>query len=1191
MLLITTLLPISLAANWPSEADWQPLTLSGAPLQDIEGDHYRSTESPGDNSLDIVGDADDPAGFWYADGDDVFFRMRITETPWQDSGQTTLVAGSWLFALDTDGDDAAMEYGLQFSEGGINLMENQAGGEGPEATLVRRTNTADSDLQLSETAAEFGTKNDWFIDVAVSRADLASWFDIGDADPLRIALVSHDAYDAQTHDRDLAGSDDTTALGDLGDVWSDTLYIDADGDGVTDPEEAVLGTDPEDGDSDDDGLSDGEEVELGTLPDACDSDGDGLPDGLEMGRTEPVDGTDGACFIPDADPATQTDPTDPDTDGGGVWDGDEDWNTDGAVDAWEIDPQIGADDVDTDGDGIWDALEELCKLDGGEVDDVDSDGDTLGDADEWLYDVDEDGWPNFCDLDSDGDTLEDIYEGDDDYDGDGIPNYEDTDSDNDGVPDSEELLADEDCDDLQDAYDADNEDGPCGDLDGDGERNDHEEDCGSDPENPDTDGDGIDDGEESCEDDEDCDGTPDRLDDDPTDGPCSEPPDGDGSDDGGIQDTGTFPTPTFSGGHFTGGGCSTVPGLPALLPILLAAMGALRRRRWALAAAAGAVGATVPTAARAQEAAQSLNAQSFTSALDGQRFLGMDDSAVGPTWGMGGGLLFNYANDPFVYRYDDEDLGEFGILESVGTADAAFFVNLPRVRVGGILPLHLVSSGYQVDGFRLLGDARLEATGEIIERGAEGFGLGLNAGATVPTGNEESWLGDAGATFDGGLIASVGVGPVVALASAGFQTGSGQILDDVVWGNRVSWGVGGSYAVTDALYVSAELQGDRILKSSTAPGASPAEALLGLHANAWEHLVVHVGGGAGITSGIGAPDWRALAGVSWNPRAPQAKLNDRDGDGISDEVDNCPDQPEDRNGVDDEDGCPDGNLTPTRIQVLDAAGRQIAGVGLEMTSGPETGSYTLTDGELVRSLPPGAYKARVAADGYAPASVTREVPEGGRHEQVVRLDPIGEFRIRVTHADGSPIEGARVVLIGSDEDPIAGQPDGSVSLVLPEGEYRMLVTADGYRPRRETMTITGQEKRTMDMVLSPSRVTITADQVAFDGKIYFEYDKATIKQESFNLLDEIAEALEANPQITRVRVEGHTDSKGRDSYNLELSQERADAVRSYLIDVGIDAGRLQAVGKGETELLIKPDDTDEKRARNRRVEFDIVETK
>ncbi len=108
MLLITTLLPISLAANWPSEADWQPLTLSGAPLQDIEGDHYRSTESPGDNSLDIVGDADDPAGFWYADGDDVFFRMRITETPWQDSGQTTLVAGSWLFALDTDGDDAAM---------------------------------------------------------------------------------------------------------------------------------------------------------------------------------------------------------------------------------------------------------------------------------------------------------------------------------------------------------------------------------------------------------------------------------------------------------------------------------------------------------------------------------------------------------------------------------------------------------------------------------------------------------------------------------------------------------------------------------------------------------------------------------------------------------------------------------------------------------------------------------------------------------------------------------------------------------------------------------------------------------------------------------------------------------------------------------------------------------------------------
>jgi len=1190
------------AASWPAEADWQLLTQDGLPMEDPEGDHYRTSEPAEDNSIDVVGDADDPLAFWYADGSDLHFRMRITETPCVTSGCGTLVGASWTFALNTDSDLEDIEHAIQFSDLGVNLLDNTLAESGPDGTMTRVTNTADADFNLVEGSVDFGTKADWYIDVAVDRADLETWFGIDGFTELRVAILTADTFDALTHDRDMGAHDDITSLGDMPDGWSDPITIDGDGDGLTDPEEALLGTDPDDGDTDDDGLSDGEEVAFGTDPLECDSDFDGLPDGLELGVTKPAADTDGACFIADTDPTTTTDPTEADTDGGGVWDGDEDWDTDGAVDTWEIDPEVGADDVDTDGDGIWDALEELCDLDGGNVDDLDSDGDNIPDSREGLSDIDGDGWASFCDEDADGDGLtddvEDEYEGGPDVDGDGIPNYQDEDSDGDGKPDADELLYDDDEDDIPNAYDEDDTDGPGGDIDEDGVSNADEEECGSDPEDADSDGDGIPDGEEDCVEDEDCDGIPDRLDPDDTDGPCSDPPGDGGGDDGNLQDTGTFPTPTFGGGHFTGGGCSFAPpggaGFPMMLPGLFAFLGLLRRRRSALLALPAAA-LLAPGAAQAQEAAQSLNAQNFVPALDGQRFLALDDTRVVPGFGLGGGVIFNYANDPFVYRYDDESVAEYPILETVGTADAVLFANMPEkipVRLGAVLPLHLVSSGYRVDGARLLGDMRFKAAVEIIERGDQGFGLGVDGQMTVPTGNEETWLGDAKATFGGGATASIAAGPAVALARMGFETNSGQILDDVVWGNRLNWGVGGSFALAEELFLSAEVLGDHILASADAPGSSPVEAVAALHLLPWESLVVHAGGGMGLSSGIGAPDWRVIGGVTWNPGADGLSITgpDRDGDGVIDSEDLCPDQPEDRNGVNDDDGCPDGGLTPTHIEVLDAQGRRIAPVTLEITAGPETGSWVLNEGELMRSLTPGDYTLMVVADGYGAVTPTVTVPEENEHEQVIRLQAVGEFTVRVIDGDGAPIEGARVVMLGEDgREPFVGEPDGSVSISLPEGEYRVMVTAEGYRPRRETVTIAGRERRSVELVLPPSKAQIADGQIRFEGKIYFETAEAQIKQESFNLLDEIAEVMLANPEIKKIRIEGHTDSKGSDEYNKKLSQRRANAVMSYLIEAGVEAERMTAAGKGESERLVKPDDNDDKRARNRRVEFDIVD--
>lgn len=271
--------------------------------------------------------------------------------------------------------------------------------------------------------------------------------------------------------------------------WSQSITLDTDQDGLSPSFELQIGTDPNDGDTDDDGLHDGLEYLFGTDPMACDSDGDGLMDATEVGiRTpHPNTDTDFNCFVMDVNPSTTTDPLNIDTDGGGRSDGSEDINLDGHVATWEGDPNDPNDDIDSDNDQILDVFELECS---GSVSE-DSDLDGVTDVIEGLTDNDSDGQPDFCDEDDDDDGILTSIEGVEDFDQDGLPNHLDTDSDNDGLFDSEEGLRDDDCDDKPDYLDSDLSDGPCSDNDGDGLTNDEEVDCGTNPDMPDSDLDGL----------------------------------------------------------------------------------------------------------------------------------------------------------------------------------------------------------------------------------------------------------------------------------------------------------------------------------------------------------------------------------------------------------------------------------------------------------------------------------------------------------------------------------------------------------------------------------------------------------------------------------------------------------------------------------------------------------------------------
>jgi outer membrane protein OmpA-like peptidoglycan-associated protein len=123
---------------------------------------------------------------------------------------------------------------------------------------------------------------------------------------------------------------------------------------------------------------------------------------------------------------------------------------------------------------------------------------------------------------------------------------------------------------------------------------------------------------------------------------------------------------------------------------------------------------------------------------------------------------------------------------------------------------------------------------------------------------------------------------------------------------------------------------------------------------------------------------------------------------------------------------------------------------------------------------------------------------------------------------------------------------------------------------------------------APAPVVYVAPQPAAPQKLVlegvnFDFDKATLRQEDVSDLDKNVEALKAWGDVN-IEVAGHTDSKGSDAYNMKLSQQRAEAVRNFLISRGVAADRLTAKGYGESQP-VADNATEEGRFKNRRVEL------
>lgn len=162
---------------------------------------------------------------------------------------------------------------------------------------------------------------------------------------------------------------------------------------------------------------------------------------------------------------------------------------------------------------------------------------------------------------------------------------------------------------------------------------------------------------------------------------------------------------------------------------------------------------------------------------------------------------------------------------------------------------------------------------------------------------------------------------------------------------------------------------------------------------------------------------------------------------------------------------------------------------------------------------------------------------------------------------------------------------GSYEKEIPKtGWYMLAAAAEGYLNATDSVEAESEELSpvTKDLYLEPIEIGVTVRL----KNIYFDFDRATLKKESFTELNKVVELLKQNPSV-EIEIAGHTDNKGADDYNANLSQGRSQSVVDYLISQGIADARLTAHGYGESKP-IDTNDTEPGRANNRRVEFTVV---
>lgn len=562
-----------------------------------------------------------------------------------------------------------------------------------------------------------------------------------------------------------------------------------------------------------------------------------------------------------------------------------------------------------------------------------------------------------------------------------------------------------------------------------------------------------------------------------------------------------------------------------------------------------------------------INAQLFQPAVDGDYFR-MSDSVLTASKSLVWRATLDYSHRPLEYTTWDgsEDIV---IVGGVTQLDLGFGYALGNLRLGADLPL-LVHGGGDVGNTAVgIGQPWVDVKYQLSDPNEKPLGAAIVGRALIPNGDGASpgLGGGPGGSLE--LVGDTRLSDGFRLTvSAGARLQSDVEIAKTVWGSRLLLGLGSQFAVTDNVDLTMEFSTQPVLGAFSDVYARPTELLVGAQ--------VPMGGeeakyalrpafSLGLGDSAGTPTYRLIFQFR---RLPTTGPKDLDGDGIVDAEDACPEVPEDMDGYEDTDGC--AEPTQVTVKVIDSDG--VAVEDAEWATGELSGKA----GDTV-ALDAGAHSFKVGS-----VAVDATVNEGAPMEVVLEVPaPRGDLLVKVIDKDGKPVEGA--VWSASGPMDFEDQPANEAVATRP-GKYKLRGSAPGYRPATGNVEVTESGEATLTLTLIPAKVELKAERIDIKDSVYFETAKAIIKEESFELLNEVAQIMVDHPELLLVRIEGHTDSRGNAAYNKDLSQRRAESVRTYLVEKGVAEDRLTAVGYGEEKPLEKAE-TPAAWEKNRRVDF------
>ncbi len=594
-----------------------------------------------------------------------------------------------------------------------------------------------------------------------------------------------------------------------------------------------------------------------------------------------------------------------------------------------------------------------------------------------------------------------------------------------------------------------------------------------------------------------------------------------------------------------------------------------------------------PGIAQAQKKAQDgeFTVQRFEPAPGSKNYFTVEGDRMDGNLGWTAGLFFNYARNPFVVlscrsQTDCSDKNATNKNDTSVVADMmtfdflGSFSPIPRLQLGVRVPLSYVS-GQGID----------TSTGEGLPGGQKAFAVGdptlegkyrifggakdlITAGAGLTVSFPVAHAMASGDYIGNSSPVTVGVrgifdgekGPVTFGANLTGVFRQGATLGTTKIGPAdFRYGVGVGYRVSPIFRVLAEGTGST--QFSSANGTNTLEIDGGIELNPLDsRLMIRAGGGAGIISGVGIPQARGFVGVAY-----VHEVGDQDGDGIPDNIDKCPTVPEDKDGFEDADGCPDpdndGDGIPDEKDKCPNQPETFNGYqdadGCPDTI-PDRDGDGIPDGEdkcpdeggpNVIKNPRSKYYGCPDRDGDGiPDSIDKcpDVPEPTDD----LFDGSGCPHVRDRDGDGIP----------DDKDKCPDEPE----------------TYNGYQ----------DEDGCPDK--GPTVVQITGNSIKFGDKVEFATGKDKIQgNKSFQVLDAVAGIMKGHKEIELLEIQGHTDGVGAADSNRKLSQARSEAVVKYLVSKGVEPGRLTPKGYGPDKPLAD-NKTQAGRALNRRVEFIIL---